>query len=125
MTSGLISSLFPTLGSTRAGWVSLSATQPVVGMQLMKLDDSATSMRGLAAIEGQQIANSLCLPHYDCGPAWWTRFAIANSSPLGGFSPILSLRAYGNDGVLTGGSQFIPGYNERILEDVKDIFCAD
>jgi hypothetical protein len=124
MMSSLVSSLFPALGTTREGWVSVSATEPVAGMQFIKLNDPDTDTWGLAAIESQKSSGGLCMPHYSCGTAWWTRFGIANSSSSGAAS-IVSLNAYGNDGGLAGNSSFLLGNNGRDFSDVKDIFGVE
>lgn len=124
MMSSLVSSIFPALGTTRDGWVSVTATEPVAGMQFIKLDDQATNTWGLAAIESQRSSPELYMPHYSCGTAWWTRFGIANASSPSA-AAIVSLNAYGNDGVLAGNSSFWLGYTARDFSDVRDIFDVE
>ena len=73
----MVDGIFALNGSTE-GWVQVTSTQPIVGLEILSADDPAEEAWGLAAIESQPAGMNVYLPHQVVTARWWTLLSLAN-----------------------------------------------
>jgi hypothetical protein len=76
-TVGMVNTLFNLDTSTR-GWVRVTSTSPIIGMEILNADDPGEQAWGLAAVEAQVPGYNLYLPHQVVSSRWWTLLSLAN-----------------------------------------------
>jgi hypothetical protein len=117
-TVGMMSSMFTLAGNTQ-GWVNVSSTQPIVGLEILNADDAAEEAWGLAAIESQPAGLNVYLPHQVVNSRWWTLLALANPN---GTDAAVNLSARNDDGTeLKGVAKSIPATG-RIADYLREMF---
>ena len=110
---------FGAIGRWGRGWLEMTSDLPIATFSVMHASDWDTGSVGLAGIEAQEKGRLRFLPHYDAGSSWWTLFSLANGAAVTQFT---QLRAYDNDGNLSGALaiDLLPRF--LLEEEVQDLF---
>jgi len=111
--------LFGFSGDKR-GWIEISSTESLVGLEVLRASDETTPMRGLAGVAGQETGTTVLFSHYDSSSQWWTLFALANraETPV---SPV-SWSAYDEGGLRVGAAETDLEAKGAVAEHVRSLF---